>query len=563
MKGREVFELISEEACRELEAVVGSEWFSTDPVICKTCYGYGWGHEFYWIYDFSQPPAAVAYPETTEEVSKIVKICNRYGIPFSPCSQHTVINGDPCLEKNHLVVDLKRMMHIEVDEKHMHAVIGSGIIAALVQREANKKDLMYQITGGGGTVGSLCNHFSFGWGQLSWRATPHSHLRVGGLEWVNPEGEICRLGSLAVGDWYWGEGLGPDLIGFLHGSNQWCGAMGIITKGAVSIYPFQPDPLTPDGMGAESVLTLPPRVRFYNVQFPTREALDKLIDEAGKANIAYQINTVPAYWRAIAKCRGDNDFRNTFWESWEKMTEEEVRNFHVARILLVGRASLKQLEYEERVLMDIIEECGGTPRRTPPRAEDTFTYPNAIDMWLMNGIIVGTDIGWESVRCVKAVNEEYRDTLDNTPFKLDWLDAKKALPWYFTMDRGRGRYTELHIHPDCAQIDPLDPNFNPEVAGRFLPWAISTGPTISQKFGMVSLFDNITHPLSLKAQAYPGFDAWVTRFKEEFDPKNVSNPPYPHMVEQVAPLLPPTVVSEEWVAEIGKAAAGPWMGNPE
>jgi len=114
-----------------------------------------------------------------------------------------------------------------------------------------------------------------------------------------------------------------------------------------------------------------------------------------------------------------------------------------------------------------------------------------------------------------------------------------------------------------AGIFPLDPNFNPELAGRFLPWAISVGPTILQKYGGVSQFDNIIHPISLKGRAYPGFDAWLTRFKKEFDPKNVSNPPYPHMVEEVAKLLPPQVVTEEWAAELAKAEAGPWMGNPE
>ena len=74
MKGREVFDKIPEEACRELEAIVGPEYITTDPNITMASYGFGYGHEVYWFQGVVQPPAAIVLPKTTEEVQEIVKI---------------------------------------------------------------------------------------------------------------------------------------------------------------------------------------------------------------------------------------------------------------------------------------------------------------------------------------------------------------------------------------------------------------------------------------------------------------------------------------------------------
>ena len=49
MKGREVFDNIPEEVCRELEAIVGPDHVTTDPNIRMSSYGFGYGHEIYWF----------------------------------------------------------------------------------------------------------------------------------------------------------------------------------------------------------------------------------------------------------------------------------------------------------------------------------------------------------------------------------------------------------------------------------------------------------------------------------------------------------------------------------
>jgi len=75
----------------------------------------------------------------------------------------------------------------------------------------------YVVIGGGGAQASvIANLIGDGWSPLSHRiGLPHR--RILGTEMVLPDGEIVKMGSLAVGDdWFWGDGIGPDLRGLLR-----------------------------------------------------------------------------------------------------------------------------------------------------------------------------------------------------------------------------------------------------------------------------------------------------------------------------------------------------------
>lgn len=563
MKGRESFDNIPEEAARELEAIVGPEWISTDPNICKSSYGQGWGFEIYLMQGVSQPPAAVVMPKSTQEVAQIVKVCNRYDIPFKPVGNHCVVIADPAFLQTSVMIDLKRMDKWEIDEKNMYAVVEAAVIATQIAAEANKRDLYYVITGGGGHVTVLANHTGFGMGHFCYRVTPVLYRRTNGFEWVSPEGEIYRFGSFATGDeWFWGEGLGPQASGLVQGFGTWFGSMGIVTKVSFKLYPFQPEPMEPEGLGPNTAVALPPRVRYYNTTFPDRESLTKAIDEIGKSEIGMVMNIAPAFWRSMAKAKGAHDLRGEFLDAWEPETIEAVRATNILRVCLVGRTSLKQLEYEERVLMDIIEECGGTPRRTKQTDEATFRYANTADMWMPTNGIALVEGFYESSRCIKAESELFADRLFNLPHKTDYIDIKGDLPWYLVWNRGRMRYVENHAHPDTAVTDPAAPEFDPEYTGRFVLWAIPEGPTLGIKTGAMGCFMGAGRSYACEAPAYHNYDAWLTRFQGEFNPKGLSGVVWPYAIDKVLAATPPAI-SEELKETVKKAAEGPWLGNPE
>jgi len=103
------------------------------------------------------------------------------------------------------------------------------------------------------------------------------------------------MGSLATGDDpFWGDGIGPDLRGLLRGYTGLRGCLGIVTKMAVKLLPFQPERLVPTGISPNTALALPEkRVKWINYQVPSKDAQVKAMFEIGKAEIAGAVTKVP------------------------------------------------------------------------------------------------------------------------------------------------------------------------------------------------------------------------------------------------------------------------------
>jgi hypothetical protein len=220
--------------------------------------------------------------------------------------------------------------------------------------------------GGGAQASVIANLIGDGWSPLSHRiGLPHR--RILGTEMVLPDGEILKMDLWRVGDdWFWGDGIGPDLRGLLRGYTGLRGCLGIVTRMAVKVLPFQPERLEPTGIAPNTALALPEkRVKWINYIMPSKEAQVKSMYEIGKAEIGGAVTKVPLFWRMIAKA----ECKEEFWDLWLKETPETVANFHIVRVLLIGFTNEEQLTYDENVLNDIMTELGGQPRRTKPSDE--------------------------------------------------------------------------------------------------------------------------------------------------------------------------------------------------
>ena len=158
MKGTEIYEYISEEACREFEAIVGAEHMTTDPVICEGYTGRGFDRQVYWWQGISRRPCAVIQPKTAEEVARIVRTCNRFNIPFVPMVTFGMCFSSPSYRDDIMLIDLKRMNGMEIDEKNMFAIVEPGIVYAQLQGEILKKGLVSIVPGGGGQVSVSYTH---------------------------------------------------------------------------------------------------------------------------------------------------------------------------------------------------------------------------------------------------------------------------------------------------------------------------------------------------------------------------------------------------------------------
>ncbi len=523
---------ISKEAYNALEAVVGEKYISDDPAICEGYRSGPGGYEAGCGYErvMTTIPKVVVLPRSTEEVQKIVRICNRYKVPYVPYSTGFYGPRSHCHVENELLIDLKRLNDYEIDEKHLYAVVGTGVIYSPFQEEAFKHG-GYGIIGGGGAQASvIANLIGDGWSPLSHRVGL-PHRRILGTELVLPDGELVRMGSLAVGDDpFWGDGPGPDLRGLLRGFTGLRGCLGIVTKMAVKLLPFQPERLEPTGIAPNTGLKLPEkRVKWINFQMPTKEAQVKGMLAIGHAEVGGAVTKVPLFWRALAKA----DCKEDFWDMWGKESADTIKNFFILRVLLIGFTSEEQMEYDERVVNDIMKELGGIPRPTKPTDESWLKNADSAGMWLMTGSYMSVDYIIESMSQATVHGESYA--------KVKWNYTPPLMPdygdpgWFQSFELGHQGYSEFLIYWDQDE--------NTDGVDQF--YVDTSKMNIKERFYTSLLGPH--QPMYLTGPKYgPNYHLFMLKVKDEFDPLWVCHPPVPLAHDEFVDRAPWMKKMKDW-----------------
>ncbi|MEM4675580.1 MAG: FAD-binding oxidoreductase, partial [Nitrososphaerota archaeon] len=152
------------EVLRALEGVVGPDYVSAEDFVLYTySRGIGGGLE-------EVMPEYVVRPGSTEEVSKIVRIANKYRIPIVPRGGGCcLMGGSKPIEKGGIVVDLTRMNKIvDVNLEAMTVTVECGITWAKLNTFLFEKGYYTGTLGPGSgmsaTVGGGLSHHSVGGG---------------------------------------------------------------------------------------------------------------------------------------------------------------------------------------------------------------------------------------------------------------------------------------------------------------------------------------------------------------------------------------------------------------
>jgi len=206
--GDEKHELIH----NELVNILGCDFVSDDPAVTEA-----YSRDFYAVSVLhGRSPEFVTLPGSTQDVQQIISLANRNQFPFSVMGSGLMFPLIRAVKPYWCMVDLKRMNRLEIDEKNMYAIIEPCVTHAQLHAEAVKKGLHMGVGGAGAHTSSMANHLFQGI-QLTAYRTGFAARNILGLEWVLPNGEILRTGSLANprAGYFWGEGPGADTRGLV------------------------------------------------------------------------------------------------------------------------------------------------------------------------------------------------------------------------------------------------------------------------------------------------------------------------------------------------------------
>ncbi|MBF2002078.1 MAG: glycolate oxidase subunit GlcD [Synechococcales cyanobacterium C42_A2020_086] len=171
---------------------------------------------------YRQRPAVVVLPRTTEQVADIVKICDRYQVPFLARGAGTGLSGGALPVADCVLIGTALMKQIlEIDLENQRVVVQPGVINNWVTQAVSGAGFYYAPDPSSQIICSIGGNVAENSGGVHCLKYGVTTNHVLGLKLVLPDGSIVDTGGKVA------EMPGYDLTGVFVGSE---GTLGIATE---------------------------------------------------------------------------------------------------------------------------------------------------------------------------------------------------------------------------------------------------------------------------------------------------------------------------------------------
>ncbi|BDD87495.1 FAD-binding oxidoreductase [Desulfofustis limnaeus] len=214
---------IQDSLVRDFAALVGAEFVMT-----------GEADRYAYSYDAAAlppvMPGCVVRPGSTEELGRVVSLCNHHGVPLIVRGAGTNLSGGTIPQHGGVVVLTNRLTRIvEINEEDLYAVVEPGVITARLAAEVAKRGLFYPPDPGSQTVSTIGGNVAENAGGLRGLKYGVTKDYVMGVEFFDVEGQLIKGGSKTVKCV-----TGLNLPGLMVGSE---GALGVFSRITLRLIP--------------------------------------------------------------------------------------------------------------------------------------------------------------------------------------------------------------------------------------------------------------------------------------------------------------------------------------